>query len=161
MPPRPGSRAGSRVPRVPSDEQLQKTGSAMRRIRSSRVNLDWLQGPGPTDLWIWHNVDGEAVDLIELTFFGRCVLLKGADLSTGRCEQGTGSPYAQETGLLELDGVHDTTTLRLAELVLDALPPDLLSPAIETLRHQVRRMREELAGAPGGPGPGGQTGPPE
>jgi hypothetical protein len=129
------------VPRVPSDETLLKTGASMRRIRSSRVNLDWLQGPGPTDLWVWHEVDGEQVDLVELTFFGRTVIYRGANLSTGRCEQGSGSPYAQETGLLEMDAVHDPVTLAAAETLLSALPAELSGSAVRGLLDAIRTAR--------------------
>lgn len=119
----------------------------MRRIRSSRVNLDWLQGPGPTDLWIWLSVDGPGVDLVELTFFGRFVMLRAGVLNTGRCEQGTGSPYAQETGLLEADQAPDPLTLRAAELVLDAIPADLRSQTIEALLAEVRAAIRLLSSA--------------
>lgn len=140
--PRPGSRAGSRVPRVPSEEQLARTGAAMRRIRSSRVNLDWLQGPGPTDLWIWREIDADRADLVELTFHGRSVILRGEALSTGRCEHGTGSPYAQELGLLEMDPVLDPVTLAAAETLLGALPAEIRNPTVETLIHAIREARE-------------------
>lgn len=114
----------------------------MRRIRSSRVNLDWLQGPGPTDLWIWREIDADRADLVELTFHGRSVILRGEALSTGRCEHGTGSPYAQELGLLEMDPVLDPVTLAAAETLLGALPAEIRNPTVETLIHAIREARE-------------------
>jgi hypothetical protein len=152
---RPGLRAGSRVPRLPSDEQLTKTGASMRRIRSSRVDLDWLQGLGPTDLWIWQNLGSPAPELIELTFWGRCVLLRGGIINTGRCELGGGSPYAQETGLLDLDVAPDVATLRAAEIVVAALPGEVMSPAAQGFLAEIRAARaaQEL--------PSGKIGPPK
>jgi hypothetical protein len=86
-------RAPSRIPRPPTGAELSRTGAALRRIRTSRVGLDWVQGPGPTDIWVWQADGG---DHVEMSFFGRCVLHRSAGLSTGLLREGGGTPYAED-----------------------------------------------------------------
>jgi hypothetical protein len=132
-------RAPSRIPRPPTGAELSRTGAALRRIRTSRVDLDWVQGPGPTDIWIWQADGG---DHVEMSFFGRCVLHRSAGLSTGLLREGGGTPYAEDAGLIELENELSRATLAAALGILLAAPADVTSPPIVRLIAALRAALE-------------------
>jgi len=131
MSPRP--RGPSRTGRLPSDAELTRYGAQIRRIRTSRAEVDWMQGPGPTDLWIWYGTDGE-VSHVELGFASRIVRLTAGVLATGRSQEAVGSSYAQ-TDLVELDPALDPDTVRAARCIVDAVPNEVRNgPIIDLVK---------------------------
>lgn len=93
----------------------------MRRIRSSKPGVSWLQGPGATDLWTWLSDTGE-IEEQELTFFGRTVVFRNQNLMTGLSDE-RGDAYFGKTGLLAFDRLLDRDTLRAAYVILTKIPP--------------------------------------
>lgn len=128
-----------------SDADLARTGGLLRRIRTSRVDLDWIQGPGPTDVWIWQS-DGR--EHIEMSFVGRSVLLRSGHLSTGVLREGGGTPYAEDAGLIELELHHNLATLRAAFGILNAAPEEVKSPAILAFLGALQAAIAALGGPP-------------
>jgi hypothetical protein len=109
----------------------------MRRIRTSKPDVAWLQGPGPTDLWTWVD-DAGVIKEQELTFFGRTVVWKNGALMTGLCHEGAGAAYLGETGLLDFDSKLDGEALSAAYLVLDAIVEPSRTDAVDRLQDLVR-----------------------
>jgi hypothetical protein len=103
----------------------------MRKIRSSRPDVSWLQGPGPCDLWTWLDDQG-AIKEQELTFFGRTVVVKNGQLHTGLCHE-SGSGVMGKTGLLDFDTNTDTETLIAGYKILNAIPEAARAGAAEGL----------------------------
>jgi len=103
----------------------------MRRIRSSRPDVSWLQGPGPCDLWTWVDERG-AIKEQELTFFGRTVVSKGGKLATGLCRD-DGAGVLGKTGLLDFDTNLDVEAVLAAYKILVAIPEAARTPAVAEL----------------------------
>lgn len=122
-------------PPVPSDPRLKAAGSGMRRIRTSRADVSWLQGPGPCDLWTWHDDQG-AIKEQELTFFGRTIVLKLDRLHSGLSHE-SGGGVMGKTGLLDFDTNLDTDTLVAAYKVLKSIPAASRSPEVESLEKSI------------------------
>lgn len=111
----------------------------MRRIRTSKANVTWLQGPGPTDLWTWSEGSGAKQ---ELTFFGRTVVLESGSMMTGLCHEGGGAAYLGKTGLIAIDTRLDLETLSAAYLVLASIPEHVRTLGSEEIRAAIRRELE-------------------
>ena len=122
-------------PPIPSDPRLKAAGAGMRRIRTSRADVSWLQGPGPCDLWTWHDDQG-AIKEQELTFFGRTVVLKGAKLHSGLSHE-SGGGVMGKTGLLDFDTNLDAETLIAAYKVLEAIAGASRLPEVDSLQKSV------------------------
>jgi hypothetical protein len=137
VPPRP-----SRAPSVPTGSRLQLTGDQMRWVRSGRPNLAWLQGPGPSDLWVWTEPVGRT---IELSFYGRTVLLRPSGVQTGICNHAESSPYARETGLVEFDLAPRRETLLAAIQLLEALPERIQNDVTQDFLGALRGALSALA----------------
>jgi hypothetical protein len=73
-------------------------------------------------MWVWTEAEGRT---IELTFYGRTVLLRPAGVQTGICQHAESSPYARETGLVEFDAAPRRETLLAAVQLLEAIPPTI------------------------------------
>ncbi len=112
----------------------------MRRIRTSKPDVAWIQGPGPCDLFTWLNDQG-GVKEQELTFFGRTIVWKGGKLLTGLCHE-AGAGVLGKTGLLDYDSVSDQLTLHAGKLILEAMPEATKS---ELTGHLARAIDEALA----------------
>lgn len=125
-------------PPIPADPRLKAAGAGMRRIRTSRPDVSWLQGPGPCDLWTWHDDQG-AIKEQELTFFGRTLVVRHGKLHSGLSHEGGG--VMGKTGLLDFDTNLDADTLLAAYKVLSEIPPAARSPDVESL---VRSLVSEL-----------------
>jgi hypothetical protein len=130
-------------PPVPSDARLVAAGAAMRQIRTSKPEMSWLQGPGPTDLFTWVGESGEIKEQ-ELTFFGRSVLARGGSMTTGLCDEGGRGAYQGKTGILSFDTKIDADTLAAAYIVLDAMKPALQPGPVEVLKRKIADALEAL-----------------
>lgn len=101
-------------------QTLAHTGAQMRRIKSQKEGLIWLQGPGPSDLWTWFE-DGE-LKAQELTFLGLTVVHQNDRLRTGVCDEDPHSADMDQLGLLDFDPSPKGETLRAALALLKAIP---------------------------------------
>lgn len=133
-------------PPVPSDARLVAAGSALRQIKTSKPDVTWLQGPGPTDLFTWTEENG-AIKEQELTFFGRTVLARAESMTTGLCDEGGRGAYPGKTGLITFDTKLDGDTLAAAYIVLDAVPAAAKSEAVDHLKARIARALETLGRA--------------
>ena len=109
----------------------------MRRIRTSKPGVVWLQGPGPCDLWTYSD-ESEAVQAHELTFFGRTVVWREGRLLTGLCHEGVAASYTGSTGLLDFDRAVDPETLEGADRLLESIPEAVHTPATRSFRGAIR-----------------------
>jgi hypothetical protein len=125
----------------------------MRWIRSGRPSLAWLQGPGPSDLWIW--TDETGAQTLELSFYGRTIVSRPGSLQTGLHHHAESSPYARETGLVELDPSLREDTLRAGLALLESLAAGVANELTSRLAAELSRALEILAANPqtGEPGP--------
>lgn len=89
----------------------------MRRIRTSKPGVVWLQSPGPVDLWTLHGEDGAPTEQ-ELSFFNRTVVVKDGKLYTGLAHEGVAASVYGRTALLDFDRQLDVTTLEGAKTLL-------------------------------------------
>jgi hypothetical protein len=119
-------------PPIPNERGLRAAGEAMRQIKTSKPDVSWIQGPGPTDLWTWIDEMG-AIKEQELTFFGRTVLLRKDQVVTGLCHEGQTGAYHGKTGLIDFDTKVDSDTLTAASIVLAAIPERTRNFAVEHL----------------------------
>jgi hypothetical protein len=133
-------------PPVPSDARLVTAAHAVRRIKTSKRDVTWLQGPGPTDLFTWIEENG-AIKEQELTFFGRTILARGESMTTGLCDEGGRGAYQGKTGLITFDTKLDGDTLAAAYIILDALPDATKSDHVEHLKTQIAHALETLGRA--------------
>ncbi len=111
------------LPPLPSEERLSALGARMRRIRSRRPQVSWLQGPGPVDLWTWVD-DAQRVVEQEFTFCGRTVVFRRGQLLTGRCLEGSEASDAGRDNLLDFDLEPDPETLAAARTLAHAIPAE-------------------------------------
>jgi hypothetical protein len=118
----------------------------MRRIRTSKPGVTWLQGPGPCDFWTYSDSDGAILEQ-ELTFFGHTVVKRGDELHTGLCHEGVAASVMGKTGLLDLDRVLDPITLGGAVTVLDRVPDRFRSDGVERFIAAVRAALDDRASA--------------
>lgn len=118
-------------------------GAGMRKIRSSRPDVVWIQGPGPCDLFTWLNGQG-GVKEQELTFFGRTIVWKTGKLLTGLCHE-AGAGVLGESGLLDYDSVHDPLTLNAGKMILATMPESARS---ELSAHLAKAIDDALAAIP-------------
>lgn len=116
----------------------------MRRIRTSRLDVAWLQGPGPADLWTWHDGQG-GVRAQELTFFGHTVVAKPDQVTTGVCHDDGGPAFLGKAGLLDFDPQLDAETLAAAARLLAAVPDAVRGADVDAL---TARIHGALAGLP-------------
>jgi hypothetical protein len=118
-------------PPIPADPRLKAAGAGMRKIRTSMPDRSWIQGPGPCDLWTWHDDQG-AIKEQELTFFGRTIVIKNGKLYTGLSHE-SGGGVMGKTGLLDFDTNLDTETLIAAYKVLGSIPAASRTPHVDAL----------------------------
>jgi hypothetical protein len=129
-------------PPLPAEARLSDAGRGMRRIRTSKPNVSWLQGPGPCDLWTWREDSGVILEQ-ELTFFGRTVVLKNHQLVTGLCHEGAGG-YVGRMGVLHFDSKVDVDTLKAAAIVLEHIAQEARADGVD---HLAAAIRDALAPA--------------
>jgi hypothetical protein len=132
-------------PPVPSEARLVAAGKGMRKIRTAKPGVTWLQGH-PADLWSWAEPSG-AIKEQELTFFGRTIVRRNDDLMTGLCHEGGSASYLGKTGLLDFDSKIDGDTLVAAYLLLRAIPERARSEAVAELERAVAKALADLGRA--------------
>jgi hypothetical protein len=113
----------------------------MRLIKTSKPKVTWFQGPGPSDLFTLH-ADDDAIAEQELTFFGRTVVVKSGDLTTGLCHEGGVATYMGKTGLLDFDSKLNGETLQAALVLLGHVPVE--HPDLEAIATRIEKAIEEL-----------------
>lgn len=104
-------------PPLPPAARLSRAGAQMRRIRTAKPGVVWLQSPGPCDLWTLHGEDGQPTEQ-ELSFFNRTVVVKDGQLYTGLAHEGVAASVYGRTALLDFDRQLDVTTLEGARTLL-------------------------------------------
>lgn len=131
-------------PPMPPSERLERAGAQMRRIRTSKPGVTWLQGPGPCDFWTYKDEAGAIMEQ-ELTFFGHTVVKRGEKLHTGLCHEGVSASVLGKTGLLDFDRALDPVTLGGAAMVLDRVPDRFRSENVERFLEAIKNALDGKA----------------
>lgn len=119
-------------PPLPPAARLSRAGAQMRRIRTSKPGVVWLQAPGPCDLWTLNDEDGAPKEQ-ELSFFNRTVVLKDGQLYTGLAHEGVAASVYGRTALLDFDRQLDIMTLEGAQALLSDVREAVRTPGVEHL----------------------------
>lgn len=136
-------------PPLPPEPRLTGAGGAMRQIRTSKPNLLWLQGPGPTDFWTWTDETG-AVQEHELTFFNRTVVWRAGQILTGLSHDGYEAGVLGRSGQLDFDTRLDPLTLSASLIVLGSIPASLRSAALDAFARAIQDALSRSAPASSG-----------
>lgn len=124
-------------PPLPPKARLERAGAQLRRIRTSKPGMVWLQAPGPCDFMTYTDESGATAEQ-ELAFFNHTVVRRGDHLYTGLSHEGGRASVYGRTGLLDFDRQLDPVTLEAAVTLLSEVREAVRTPSLEAFLAAIR-----------------------